>query len=61
MRRLRALGLFVLGYASLTLLGPLVAAPLALVLFYLGGLAILAEPAPDDPVARIAHELARFR
>ena len=57
MRRFRALALFVLGYAALTLLGPLVAAPFAVVLFYLGGLAILAEPVPEDQVARIAHEL----
>ncbi len=61
MRRLRALALFVFAYAALTLLAPLVAVPIALLLFYQGGLVLLAEPEPADQVARIAHELARAR
>ena len=58
MRRLRALAWFVLGCAALTLLGPVLAIPVALVAFYAGGLVLLAEPEPEDDVARIARELA---
>jgi hypothetical protein len=58
-RRLRALAWFVLGYAALMLLGPLAGVPLALGAFYAGGLVLLAEPEPEDQLARIARELAQ--
>jgi hypothetical protein len=62
MRRMRALGLFTLGYAVMALFSPSLAAAPALVAFALASLVLVREEQPERARARVRYRpLARDR
>ena len=59
MRRLGALLLYVVGYMTMAMLSPVVAALPALLVFALGALLLVQRPVDADPAEAIARELLR--